>query len=168
MDALPYLLAFLPLGARLLVGIRFSGYMLDQLPEEAVDRTGHRTLLIGVSALSYAGLFALAAIPGNLSDRKLPLWFMFVSTLAVLAALNAQGYKVRRWHDWAADSLYEVSTLCLLASVTSLLLLADLPIEFQLACLSLAALTWSFDFLIRLRFTISDLEAKEKRDGLAS
>jgi cell division protein FtsW (lipid II flippase) len=156
----------LPFAVRALVAIRFSGYMQDWLPEESMDRESHRTLLSALAAISFGGLLGVVALPGDMRERALPIWYMLCSFLALLVALNVQGYKAKRWQEWLGDAFLESATLSLLAAVAAYILLSPLGWPFRFACVTLASLVWGVDFLVRVRFASSDLRGKEKRDGL--
>jgi len=163
-ELLPYALPFLPLLGRMIIIVRFKHYMGDNLDEAAIDRTNHRSLIVALAGFSFAGLLALVALPGHLSERALPIWYVLVSFLSYLATLNLQGYKASRWHDQIGDALYEMAALGLIASVITFVLKSELPLAFRTIATVLAASVWMFDFIIRIRFTIEYLLIKEKAE----
>jgi len=139
---------------------------MDVIPEKALDREQHRTLINALASISFAGLLGLVALPGDLEQRQLSIWFVLVSFLALLATLNVQGYKSRRWHDLTGDGLFESATLSLLASVIAFILDSGLTLSFQMACLFLAALVWASDFIFRIHFTIDFLDGKDQANEI--
>jgi hypothetical protein len=162
-----YALPALPAIVRVFVATRFSGYMRVLLPEEALQRMDHRTVFAALASISFAGLLALVVLPG-LPGRQLSIWFMLVSFLCLLAALNLQGYKVRRWHDWAGDALFEGAVLALLGAIATFVVKSDLSVVFRAAVVVFAATVWLADFCLRIYFEIDNLRALEERDGLTT
>jgi hypothetical protein len=163
-----YALPALPSAVRLLIGVRFTGYMRVHLPAESLERSDHRSVLAALASISFAGLLAIVALPGPLRERQLAVWFLLVSFLSLLAALNLQGYKARRWHDWTGDALFEGATLALVAAVAVFVVKSDLSLAFRVVTVLLAAGVWLIDFLLRVYFEISNLRAQEQRDGLTA
>jgi hypothetical protein len=139
--------------------------MSELLPDAAIDREGHRTLIVAMAGFSFAGLLALVALPGALTERQLPIWYVLISFLSYLGALNLQGYKAFRWHDHVGDALSEVASLGLIASVMAFILNSELSLAFRIVAVSMAIVAWLLDFGIRLRFLVSYLIAKEARDA---
>ena len=164
MESLLYALPALPVAGRLLVALRFRRYMREELREEALDRTDHRTIVVALAGFSFAGLLGLVAIPGELEERKFAIWYVFVSFLCLLVVLNLQSYKARRWHDILGDALLEAASLALIASVTVFIAQSKLPCPLRIACIILATVVWACDFLIRVRLTMSFLQDKESSD----
>jgi hypothetical protein len=123
-------------------------------------------LLVALSGFSFAGLIGLVALPGDLLGRQLSIWYVLLSFLSYLAALNLQGYKALRWHDHAGDALSDIASLGLIASVLAFVLKSDFALPFRIAATSIAAVAWGLDFVLRLRFTATYLNAKEKRDAV--
>ena len=160
-----YALPAAPAIIRFFVALHFSGYMRAVLPEDAMQRMDHRTVLVALAAISFAGLFAIVVLP-VVADRQLPVWFMLISFLFFLAALNLQGYKARRWHDWAGDALFEGATLALLGAVAAVASKSEFPVGFRVAAVVAAVIVWLTDFTLRIYFEIGNLQQQEKRDGL--
>lgn len=165
-ELLQYALPSLPLLSRVIVIIRFKAFMRDALSEEANDRSNHRTLIVALAGFSFTGLLGLVALPGALSERALPIWYILVSFLSYFSALNLQGYKAYRWHDQIGDALYDMASLCLIASVITYILKSELPLAFRIIATALAVIVWVIDFSIRIRSNVSYLFAKEKANDL--
>ena len=161
-----YALPALPAAVRLLVVVRFSGYMGTVLPEAALDRLDHRTVYSAFASISLAALLALVALPGDLKARQLPVWFMLVSFLLFLGALNLQTYKAKRWQDFVGDAMFEGATLALISAVIAFILVSEFPFEYKIAALTIATVVWLIDFSLRVFFAVSYLRSQEQRDGL--
>ncbi len=165
-DVLPYALPFIPLLARFIIIIRFWGYMRETLDEKTIDRANHRSLIIALAGFSFAGLLGLVALPGSLLDRALPIWYILLSFLSYLAALNLQGYKAFCWHDQIGDALFEMAAIGLIASVITFVLKSELPLAFRTLATALGVIVWALDFIIRIRFTVQYFLAKEGQNDI--
>jgi hypothetical protein len=158
---------FLPLIPRGIVVIRFRKFMVDLLSEPAIDRDNHRALIVALAGFSFAGLLGLVALPGALTEREqLPIWYVLISFLSYLGALNLQGYKARRWHDHVGDALAEIASLGLIASVMTFILKSEMASSFRCAATIIAAAAWISDFIFRLYFTVNYLITKERNDAI--
>lgn len=129
---------------------RYRSQMKDVLPEPANDREGHRTFLITFAGFSFTGLLGLVALSSDISQRVMPIWFCLLSFLSFLAAYNLQAYKSHRWHDHIGNMLADISTLCLVLSIVSLVIAHDgLSVQFKCLVAVASAFVWSVDFVIR-------------------
>lgn len=165
MEGFCYFLPAIPLVIRLVLAISFFTYMSEAIPDAALDRTDHRTIVFALAGFSFAGLLGLVALPGSLSERSLAIWYVLLSFLALLAVLNLQAYKSKRWHDMLGDALLECATLCLIASVVGFIARSDLSSSFRITCVCLGAMVWLTDFIIRFSCSLEFLQAKESADG---
>jgi len=138
--------------------------MSEFLSEEASDRETHRSLLGTLCGFSFTGLLALVALPGDLKNRALPIWYILVSFVSYLGALNLQGYKSHRWHDQIGDALTETASLGLIASVIGFIVSSDLALGFRIFASVLSGAVWLFDFSIRFRYSRDFLRAKEQQE----
>ena len=86
MENLWYVLPAVPLVLRALLAISFSHYMGQAIPEAALDRADHRTIVFALAGFSFAGLLGLVALPGSLNERSLAIWYVLLSFLACLAS----------------------------------------------------------------------------------
>jgi hypothetical protein len=154
-----YLIPFMPLAPRLWLVAKFHSKMGKALGEGAADREGHRSLVVALAGFSFTGLLGLVALPGALTERALPIWYVLISFVAYLGALNLQDYKSHRWHDQIGDALTEIATLGLILSVVSFVLNSDLDIAFRVAATGLAVSVWLMDFVIRIVFNYQYLSA---------
>ena len=163
-DAVLYALPALPLLVRFAICLRYRQFMGEQLSDEALDRADHRTIVGALGGFSFAGLFALVALPG-MEERRLAIWFVLVSSLCLLATLNLQSYKALRWHDMVGDALLDTANLSLVAAVAVFIARSELSLAFKVASATLAFAVWISDFVIRVRLTAQFLEAKEAHHG---
>ena len=165
MENLWYVLPAVPLVLRALLAISFSHYMGQAIPEAALDRADHRTIVFALAGFSFAGLLGLVALPGSLNERSLAIWYVLLSFLALLAVLNVQAYKSKRWHDMLGDALLECATLCLIASVVGFIAKSDLSLQFSVISVVLGAIVWLTDFIIRFWSSLEFYQSKENADG---
>jgi hypothetical protein len=148
---LSYWLPLIPLGVRALVITVYFGTMRVPLKESQQARESHRALLLPLATLSFTGLFALVVVSKERAgDYSLPIYFLLVSFLAYLFAVNFQGYKNLRWHDQVGDALAEMGLLCLLASVASIAVRADIETFVRTTVVASVFAGWALDFAIRI------------------
>ena len=160
-EAFGYAIPLVPLVGRALLMIRFAPFLANSVPRKALDREGHRALLIAQISLSFVALYGLSAIPGNLAERSMPIWFALVGFLASLASLNIQGYKATRAHDQVADALFEMGSCAIVASVIVFVAAAPIPLLIRQAAIALAIMVWLVDYMFRIQIMFKFLEALE-------
>src|SRR5437899_2833533 len=119
----------LPILTRLLLVARFHKQMPDVLSEEEDDRDQNRSVILALAGFSFAGVLAVALLDVALQQSfAQTVFFLLVSFLAYLWALNAQSYKALRWQGEMVDALIEVGSLSLVLSLISLLLRGNRPV----------------------------------------
>lgn len=115
---LNYIFPFIPIIIRIVLGIRFRKSMQDKLLEAECDREGHRAIILPLSGFSFTGVLALIVLQKtNNLDLHLQIYYLFLSFISYLCALNIQKYKSRRWHDQIGTALYELASLSLILSI---------------------------------------------------
>jgi len=169
---LVYLIPLIPLVARLAVVARFSEQMREIPTEEEQDRDAHRTLIIAFSGFSFTGVVALVVLESAVKQNlKFAVFFLLVSFLVYLSALNLQAYKADRWQGELATALSDTGSLCLVSALISLLLSSGFGGSFAVGASVLAGAVWLVDEVLRLRFDWAYLAAEEsvkpKEDGSA-
>jgi hypothetical protein len=148
-DSLPYLL-FVPLLARGLQTLWYSGVMSEDLDEADLDRETHRTVLLALAGFSFSALLALVALDRSIVEKNTPaVVALMASFLAHLFALNLQGYKARRWHEQASDALMETASLGLVLAIPAFILRSSAGAEFKWLSLFSCLAVWGTDFGIR-------------------
>ena len=142
--------------------LRFHKQMTE-IPDEAEqDREGKRALILAFAGFSFTGVIALIVLePAIKQTVKLAVYFLMVSFLSYLWALNLQGYKASRWQDEIAAALADAGSLCLIFALVSLLLQSAFPNVFVYSTSALALAVWIVDHLIRLRIDSRYYRARE-------
>lgn len=120
------------------------------------DSEAHRTLILALAGFSFSALLAVVVVDatttsGTRPDFHLTVFYLLISFLCYLVALNLQGYKFWGWQDWLSDALIEAASLSLLASVIALLWGSQYSLTIKVVCTVLATMAWSVDHVVRLR-----------------
>ena len=89
------------------------------------------------------------------------MFFLLVSFLTYLWALNLQGYKAYRWQGEAATALSETGSLCLVLALVSLLVSSKFGKPFVFATSLLAIAVWFIDHAMRIRIDWKYLATRE-------
>jgi hypothetical protein len=141
--------------------LRFSALMTRDLAQEQADADTHRDFFATMAGFSFTGVLALVALPGDLNERALPIWYLLLSFLAYLGALNLQGYKHYLWQDLAGDALRDLASGTLVGAVVAFVVVSALPVSLRVAVTALAVLGWSLDVCMRVRSKRSYLQSLE-------
>lgn len=118
------------------------------------DSDAHRTVILALAGFSFLGVVSLAAIDASLHKTlQVAVYYVLVSFLAYMAALNIQGYKHFRWQDQLGDALMESASLCLILS--AVVVIRDTYDDpFYAGWITfLAIMVWGVDFVVRLRMS---------------
>lgn len=159
-----YVAAPIALVTRALLVIRFRGQMGEILTEEEQDREGNRALILAFAGFSFTGVTALIVLePAIQQTITGAVFFLLVSFLAYLWALNLQGYKAYRWQSEAAGALVETGSLCLVLALVSLFVYSRFPRTFVILTSLLTLGVWLIDHVTRLRIDYQYLEARESK-----
>ena len=147
-----YLIPVFPLVVRSIFAIKIRKHLKDTLGEEESDRSEIRSYVLALGGFSFTALIALAVLEPNIQqDLQLPIYYVFISFLCYLFALNLQGYKSKRCTDLLSDTLLETASLCLIFTILSLLFVSRLDVIFMYSISILSILIWLLDFIIRIR-----------------
>lgn len=156
--------SLLPLATRAALVIRFWGQMREVLPEEEQDREGNRALILAFAGFSFTGVTALIVLEPTIKQTvQGAVFFLLVSFLTYLWALNLQGYKAYRWHGEAAAALADTGSVCLVLALVNLLVFSAFSTSFVSSASLLAAGVWLLDHFTRLRIDYRYLHARELR-----
>lgn len=131
--------------------IKNVGKIRLEMPDGAKKINEARSYLSFFVGLSFAGIWALAAMQGNASDRLHALWYMLFSFFFSALALEMQSYKRFWWQDELSLSFFDVSTVCLMLSVVSLIWSMDLPISFKAFAAAISWFFWGIDFFTKIK-----------------
>lgn len=157
-ELLWYLIPIIPLGLRGFLSLFYRRTMSDMLSEEERDTDAHRMVLLALMTLSFTGLLALAVVDATLrKNLHIPTYFLLVSFLVYMGALEIQGYKFYRSRDQLSDALMETGTLCLLLSVVRLIWITNAGTAFPVVMTAIAMGGWLVTFLYRLSLSASNL-----------
>lgn len=110
MDAqnLWYVLPWIPFLTRGILCLVFWRQMGDELPEAALDREEHRSVILALAGFSFTGFAAVCVVDATTHlNLYFSTYYLLVSFLAYFSALDFQGWKHLRWHDQFATALVE-------------------------------------------------------------
>lgn len=125
--------------------------MLEELPEEAQERDVQRAFILSLAGFSFTAVAGLAVLDATIRvTLQLPTWYVLLSFVAFVSALNMQSYKSKRWHNQFATALLEVGTLSLMLALAALLFNASFSILFQWIATIITLAAWLIDHLFRL------------------
>jgi hypothetical protein len=140
--------------------------MSEVLEEGEMDRDTHRSIILALGGFSFAGALGLAATAVAVSDLSIrqnlqfPIFYLIMSFLSYLFALNIQGYKFFRWLDQLSDLLMELASLLLLLSVVALVRLSNLDANGSTLIGIITIGGWMLNESIRFLMSIQDLRAR--------
>lgn len=158
-----YFIPIIPLLSRGLLCVRHHKQMGEILGEEEQDREAHRSHIVTLSGFSFAGLLAVALLDVTLQqDFHFAIFYLLISFLCYIFALNLQSYKSKRWHDQFATALMDSASISLILSIVSILYTQRLRASFALGVTVLALLIWSIDHVVRLRIQWNYLNVKKE------
>ena len=142
-DTYFYFVPLLPLVSRVLLCIKHHNHMSEIPCEDEQDRESHRSHILALAGFSFTGLLAIAVLDATLlQDFHYAVYYLLVSFLCYLSALNFQGYKSKRWHDQLATALMDVASLSLIMSIISILKIQSFSSLFVSILSAIALLTW--------------------------
>lgn len=145
--------------------LRFRQQMNEILSEEEQDRETNRSLIIAFAGFSFTGVIALIVLEASVKQTvKWAVYFLLVSFLSYLWALNFQGYKDVRWQDEVASALSDTGSICLVFALVSLLVNSAFPTAFVYPSSLLAVVVWTVDHVIRLCIDSRYYRARELRN----
>ena len=146
--------------------MRFHKGMKEGLSEKEKDREAHRGYIMGLAGFSFSGLLALVLLDAVLrKGYLLSIYYLFMSFLAYLFALNMQSYKEKRWQDQLATASTDLASLCLILSIIGILLTQGFSHTFALWLSIVAISIWFVDHVFRISIVWKFLREKEKPDG---
>jgi hypothetical protein len=159
-----YFTTLLPIVSRGLLVWRFWGQMQDVLSEEEHDRESNRSLILAFAGFSFTGVTALIVLEPTVKQSvRGAVFFLLVSFLSYLWALNLQSYKATRWQGEAASALADVGSLSLVMALVSLLVTSAFGEMFVGGTALLAIGVWGMDHFTRLRLDWCYLRSLQKR-----
>ena len=136
---------------------------MSEIPcENEQDRESHSSHILALAGFSFTGLLAIAVLDATLlQDFHYAVYYLLVSFLCYLSALNFQGYKSKRWHDQLATALMDAASLSLIMSIISILKIRPFSAFFVSILSAIALIIWGVDHILRVRFQDDFLKDKD-------
>jgi hypothetical protein len=164
-SALLYVLPLLPLLPRCWLAVRFRAFMSEDLSVNERATTEHRTVILALAGFSFSAALALPAYGASTqADVLLPTFYVVVSFLCYMGALNSQTHKFARWHDQVGSALADIATLSLILAVLGMVAALQPPCAYFLVLVALSALVWGGDTVLRFSSWWSFFHGKESYD----
>ena len=163
-----YAFPFTPVITRFMVGLYWDQLMLDELPEAAQHRDAHRSVILALAGFSFTAVAGLAVLETQRPGFQLSIWYVLLSFVAYLTALNLQSYKLTRWQNYVAAALIEMGSLSLTLTLVSLVSAGKFDTWFRTLVAAVALGSWVVDHAIRLLLEISHFvgeDAKRRKGG---
>jgi hypothetical protein len=160
-----YVLPLLPLLPRCWIAWRFRAFMSEELSVNERAATEHRTVILALAGFSFSAALALPAYGASTqADVLLPTFYVVVSFLCYMGALNSQTHKFSRWHDQFGSALADIATLSLILAVLGMVAALQPPWEYFLVIVALSAFVWGGDTILRFSSWCSFFHGKESYD----
>ena len=160
MDIIWITLPFIPLVTHMLIIIFNCKKMCVVLSQNELDRDTHRSYILALSGFSFTALLAVVLLEATVvQGLHFVIYYLLLSFLFFLAALNIQGYKAKRWQDELATSFADIATLSLILSIIFVLFSPNFKnnfdIRFSVSITILASLIWALDHFYRIYLQFS-------------
>lgn len=159
-----YAFPFVPVATRFVLGYYWHWLMSDELPEAAQHREAHRAVILALAGFSFTAVAGLAVLDAaGRSGFQLSIWYVLLSFVSYLTALNLQSYKVTRWQNYIAAALIEVGSLSLTLTLVSLVFAGNFDGWFRTLVAVVALGSWAADHFIRLYLENSHFVGEDAR-----
>ena len=160
-----WLLPLLPFITRSVLMFCHRRLASKRLCEDELDRPAHRGLILSLSGFSFTAVIALVLIDSTTQlSLEFPIYYSLLSFAASFAAMNAQSYKAKRWHDQLSTSLYEITTLSLVLTLAFIVFQGTFTMCIKSLLVAIILLPWVSDHAIRLRLQAQNLQRLEKQE----
>jgi hypothetical protein len=137
--------------------------MKDVLTNEELDKESHRTYIMTLAGFSFSGLLAMVILDAALrQDFRFSIYYLFMSFIGYVFALNLQSYKAKRWQDQLAIASMDMASLCLILSILSILMTKNFSPAFACTMSIMAISIWLIDHSFRFRIDFKYLQEKGK------
>jgi hypothetical protein len=135
----------------------------EPLTKAEMAREPTRAFVLALAGFSFTGLMGISVLD-NISRHNftVQVFYLLVSFLCYLNALQLQDYKFLLLREIISDTLIDIATLCLICSAVSLVIAADYGKGFKAVILCIALLGWAIDHSIRIRYIWQDYNAIRK------
>lgn len=154
-----YLIPLVPVATRLVLFFAFWETRKEVLRPDQIARESTKSFALPMAGLSFTGVVAIAVLDSvRQSNFRIPVFYMLISFLCYLIAVNMQDYKFFVSREVLSNTLIDVATLGLICTAVLFVFSADYGQAFKIFVLVLAAIGWLTDHILRLRYTYVDLE----------
>lgn len=157
-----------PAFTRFFFGMYWGSWAGDVLKEGEQDRDAHRSIILGLAGFSFTAVAGLAVLDASIrSSLQLPIWYVLVSFVCYVSALNLQSYKATRWQNQLAAALIEAGSLSLTLTLVALLFNTKFDPWFPYLASAIALGAWFADHAITLCLEnahLRSLDANPKKD----
>jgi len=158
-----YILPFFPIVTRGILYLKFQKEMNDILEKEELNKESHRTYIMTMAGFSFTGLLAMVVLDATRPQGyQFTIYYLFMSFLGYIFALNLQSYKAKRWQDQLATASLDMASLCLILSILSILITNNFSPAFAYPLSIVVILIWLIDHGLRLKFDSDYLKEKRK------
>jgi hypothetical protein len=145
-------LPLLPVLTRAMIVVVFYRIRWNRLEEDAKEREEYRTVVLGLMAITFAGLMALSIVDAKFSVFQIyPFYYMLLSFLSLYLTLTIQSYKDFEWQEQLGAAFLDSATLSLFLSLISIFESGNQLQSYKRAFALLALGAWLIDHLVRLR-----------------
>jgi hypothetical protein len=145
-------LPLLPLLTRAMLVITFYKIRWHPLLEIAKEREQYRTVVLGLMAITFAGLTALSIVDARSSVFEIyPFYYMLLSFLNLYVTLTIQSYKDFEWQEQLGAGCLDAAILSLFLSLIAIFASSNQVKGYKYAFAALALGAWSIDHAARLR-----------------
>jgi hypothetical protein len=161
-------LPLLPVITRAMVLLVFHRIAWNELSEDAKEREEYRTVVLGLMAITFAGLVALGIVDAKFSVFQIyPFYFMLLSFLSLYLTLTIQSYKDFEWQEQLGAAFLDSATLSLFLSLISIIESGNQLQSYKRAFAALALGAWLIDHAVRLRkeFRVAWTEVLAEREA---
>ena len=152
-----YFIPFTPLITRLLLLFLFWDIRKELLRPDQIARESTKSFVLALAGLSFTGVIAIAVVDSvNQSNFRITVFYLLISFLCYLIALNMQDYKFFVSRDVWSNTLIDIATLSLICTAVTVVFLAGYGVVFQSVVLIVAITGWLADHILRIRYTFND------------
>jgi hypothetical protein len=144
-----YAVPLTPVVTRFLLAVRYRAQMRQSLSEAEHDRDQSRSVILALAGFSFAGVLAVSVLDITTQQSFAnTVYFLLISFLAYLWALNAQGYAATRFQAEMVTAIIDVGSLSLVLSIVSLINRGAAPrfLSYLATCI------WGVDHVFRVSF----------------
>jgi len=165
LEILFYCVPLFPIFIRGIFALQLKNQLNEILSEEELDKENIRNLILALEGFSFTALLAFVLLEPNIKQNlTFPIYFIFISFMFYMVALNLQGYKLTRWQDIISDTLMETASMCLILTVVSLIFISGLNVLFIYLLSIIGIGAWITDFLIRLKIQFNYINERERNE----